>query len=707
MATLNPVVTPRPIATMRRLCYNETIGGTASFRVGEEMHKRTSTSVPAHPPSAPRGHPRWIAWLEEQRQALGLFRLPLRLTRPQRQLRQAALTGLSVAAFLLLLQWAGLFSSAQQRAADYLYRTEGHPGTDIVIVAIDEKSQQALGEWPWSLDHYVRLFQRIEGASAIGLDVLLTDASLQNDRYAPALLDAVRRCGNVVVPVAALELAAPESDGELYRAGQTVQTFPALREAAAAIGSVNQILDRDGTLRRVPLLIDRRGSEPWHAFGLQILRLYLGLNDDATSFVRDRVRIQDQEGILYEVPTDANGAMLIRYVGATHTFSTPQTYYSFVDVVQDRAPGDAFEDKIVLVGMMNTLTEMDIHTTPVSPLRMAGIEVQANIIHTLLNHRALVPASRTGETITVLLLSLTSALALSQLGAIAGIAFTALLALGYFVYTGLQFDAGVLPNVLYPYGAILINYAALMAARFTSERVERGRVTETFGRFVSPQVRDAIVQVALENPDLIQPGGRQIEISVLFADIRGFTTLAESLPPSDVVDILNRYLDSMEDQVFRQSGTLDKYTGDGMMVLFGAPLEQPDHAARAVRAALGMQRAASEIRDRQPIDGESDTARAFVYGVGIATGQAVVGHIGSRRRLDYTAIGDTVNLASRLEGVAPPGTILISKATYEQVRDVVIAEQLEPVQVKGKAKPVPVYKLLALRREDDDDNNIS
>ena len=642
-------------------------------------------------PAALRTRPRWMAWL-----------LARRLTRSQRRLRQAALIGLSVSVLLILMQRTGLLISAQQRAADYLYPTKGDPGTDIVIVAIDEKSQQALGEWPWSLEHHVRLFQRLKNASAIGLDVLMADAALENDRYTPALLSAVRECGNVVVPVAALELAAPDSGSELYRAGQTVQTFPALREAAAAIGSVNQVLDRDGTLRRVPLLIDSRTGEPWQAFGLQVLRTHLALGNHTVAMAGNRVEIGDGEQILYKVPTNANGAMLIHYVGATNTFSTTHTYYSFTDVLHDRVPEDAFKNKIVLIGMMNSLTEMDIHRTPVSSLRMAGIEVQANIVHTLLHHRALVPASQTGVASTILILSLASALVLSQLGAVAGIAFTVSLALGYFVFTGLQFNAGILPNVLYPYAAIATSYAATMAARFASERTERGRVTETFGRFVSPQVRDAIVQVALDDPDLIRPGGRQREVSILFADIRGFTTIAESLPPSDVVDILNRYLDNMEEQVFRQGGTLDKYTGDGMMVLFGAPLEQPDHAARAVRTALGMQRAAAEISTPSPSNGaHTDSAKhTFVYGIGIATGQAVVGHIGSKRRLDYTAIGDTVNLASRLEGVAPPDTILISEATYEQVHDLVIVEQLEPVQVKGKTQPVPAYKLLAMRYHD-------
>jgi adenylate cyclase len=229
------------------------------------------------------------------------------------------------------------------------------------------------------------------------------------------------------------------------------------------------------------------------------------------------------------------------------------------------------------------------------------------------------------------------------------------------------------------------------AARLAGERGERRQVTDTFGRFVSAEVRDAIVGLALENPDLIRPGGRQMEISVLFADIRGFTTIAENLSPPEVVEILNRYLQSMEEEVFKQGGTLDKYTGDGMMVMFGAPLEQPDHARRAVQAALAMQQAAAEVSRQR-----DETQWAVAYGVGIATGPAVVGQIGSERRLDYTAIGDTVNLAARLEGKAPPGAILISEATFKAVQDLVSAEKLEPMLVKGKARPVTVYRVLGL-----------
>ncbi len=617
-----------------------------------------------------------------------------RPTRRQRQFGQAALVGLAVAAAISLTLWAGLFTSTQVRAADYLYDTTGDPGGDIVIVAIDEKSQQALGDWPWFFDRYVHLFERLEAAKAVGFDVLLPSPGPEGNPQKLALLEATRQAGNVIMPLTALQLIPPQSPGELYSTGQTVVPFPDLLEAAASAGAVGVALDRDATLRRVPLLVDAGNGETWEAFGLRILRRHLNLGDDPASLVEDRVVIGSETESTYTVRTDVNGAMLVNFVGQPNTFPS----FSFVDVIQDQIPLSTFEGKIVLVGMMNTVGEMDLHRTPVSAGRMAGVEFQANAIHTLLNHRPLMPQSPEGTAVTVLVLALVSAVVSSLLGALTGGVFTLLLAAGYFVFASIQFNAGRVPNVVFPLATIFINYAAATTARFASARGERRRVEDTFGRFVSGEVRNEIVVMALEDPDLIRPGGRQMGISVLFADIRGFTTMSERLSPPEVVDILNQYLDSMEEQVFEHGGTLDKYTGDGMMVLFGAPLEQPDHAQRAVKAALAMQHAAADVSSRR-----GDVQWKMVYGIGITTGPAVVGHIGSKRRLDYTAIGDTVNLAARLEGIAPPGTILINQATFEAVKDMAIVEELEPTKVKGKAEPVAVYRVVGLREDESSD----
>ena len=613
-----------------------------------------------------------------------------RLSRRQRRLLQSLLVGCSVAGIVVLMQQVGLFASAQVQSADFLYDVDGDPGQDIVIVAIDEKSLQALGDWPLGLTPYTELFKLLQGAKVIGFDVLLPSAGPEGSVEGPELVEAVAELGTVVVPMAALEMSPPSPEAPLYAVGHPVYCFPALEEAAAASGSVNQPPDRDGTLRRVPLVVDAGSGESWEAFSLRILRIWLGLGDDAIASLGDDgyLRLGDKHETKYVVQTDEAGALLVNYVGRPGTFLT----VSLAAVLSGEVPPQMFEDKIVLVGLMNALTEMDLHATPVSVQRMAGVEFQANVLHTLLNHRALVAQGQVGEIITVVVIALGMAFLLAQTGPALGALVAVLIVAGYLTLTSISFNQGIVLQVFYPLMTVVLGYLAVIATRFVSEQGERRQVTDTFGRFVSPEVRDVIVNLALEDPELIQPGGRQVELSVLFADIRGFTTLSENLEPSAVVEILNTYLDSMEAQVFAQGGTLDKYTGDGMMVLFGVPLEQPDHAERAVRAALAMQQAAEKVSRRR-----GEEAEQVVYGIGVTTGSAVVGHIGSSRRLDYTAIGDTVNLAARLEGVAPAGVILVNEATYRAVQHLFDFAGPVPATVKGKARPVPVYAVLGER----------
>lgn len=611
-----------------------------------------------------------------------------RLPRRHRRVWLGVLVELIVAAGIAIIVQAGWFASAQYSATNYLYETAGDPGNDIVIVAIDEKSQQTLGDWPWTFAPYTQLFDRLQNADVIGFDVLLPDAGPKDNPDTPALVDATRKAGNVVLPLAGLELASPAQPGSLYTVGRPILPFPALRSAAEAAGAVEVVIDSDGVLRRAPLMMN--SSEGlWEAFALRILRRRLGLGDDPAVLVNNRIVIGTDSESKFAVQTDANGAMLINFVGHPGTFPA----YSFIDVVEDRVPANVFEDKIVLVGLMNSLAEMDLHQTPVSAgRRMAGVEIQANIVHTLLNHSALTPQTRAGTILAVILPALLSGVVLMLVEAVPGAIFTLLLAAAYFGFTISQFNRGVLLNVFFPYLTIFVSYAMVTATRFAGERAERRQVTDIFGRFVSAEVRNEIMTLAMQNPDLIRPGGGQKEISVLFADIRGFTTISENLSPPEVVEILNLYLDSMEAEVFKEEGTIDKYTGDGMMVLFGAPLTQADHALRAVRAALAMQKAAAGVSQSR-----GEVQWPVAYGIGIATGMAVVGHIGSKRRLDYTAIGDTVNLSARIEGKAPPGAVLISQNTYEAVKDRVEVEALEPMMMKGKAKAVQVYKVVGLK----------
>jgi len=322
---------------------------------------------------------------------------------------------------------------------------------------------------------------------------------------------------------------------------------------------------------------------------------------------------------------------------------------------------------------------------------MAGIEIQANAIHTILHHRWLSPQSAGSKVLTILALALVCGLVLPWLGVVASAGLGLLVGVGYFLTTPVFFELGVLPSPFYPLLTVLFCFVAITALRFALEQRERRRVQALFGRYVSPQVA---AMLSLEDPDLVRPGGTRREISVLFADIRGFTSIAESLPPEQVVNLVNTYDDPLTRVVFEQGGFLDKFTGDGIMALFGVPLSQPDHAERAVRAGLEMQAVARQVSAQR-----GEVEWPIRYGIGVTSGEAVVGNIGGEERMDFTAIGDVVNLAARLEGCAQPGEVLISEYTYELVKDVVEAERLPPIKVKGKKEPVVVYRVVGMLEE--------
>ena len=600
-----------------------------------------------------------------------------------RRLGQGLLVGLAVAILTGAAQAVGLLETLQLASSNYLYGASEGPGDEIVILAIDEESLARLGPWPWPYSTYVELLNRLEGARAIGIDVLFTEEDITGEGVA-ALAGVTHRLGNVIYPITTFSLQLPTGKGESYRAGRIVQTLPELRQAAAGVGIVSVIIDKDGAIRRAPLIVQMGGGQQ-EAFSLQLLRIALGLPSQPLRWSEGQLVVGGQ----LSTPVDDHGAVLINYVGPPQTFPT----YSVADVIEGRIDPARLKDKIALVGWMNVLQEYDLHNTPISAgQRMAGVEIQANIIHTLFHYKGLVPQSLSHTLTTILILALISGLGLSWLsdlrfGVILGLIFSAALGLAYFLFTCLAFQSGGLPATLYPFATIILCYGGVVAAGFFTEQSERRRVMQAFGRHVSPHVRDEI----MENPEFIKLGGEQREISVLFSDIRGFTSMSEKLEPSQVVGILNQYLDGMTKVVFKHGGTLDKFTGDGMMVFFNAPSLQDDHARRAVRAAVEMQEQA-----RRTSKARGDSEWAVEYGIGITTGEAVVGNIGSADRHDYTAIGDTVNLAARLEGQAGRGQILISERTYQQAKDIIEARPLEPIKVKGKEKPVVVYEVLGL-----------
>lgn len=544
------------------------------------------------------------------------------------------------------------------------------PGEEIVIVAIDDYSIEQLGPWPWPHTTHARLIEALTAARVIAFDVVF-----ETTEPGDALVEATTRAGKIVYPILAI---LPERAGPgLIPAQALIEPAAALRSSAAGLGTANVTPDPDGVVRRVPLLI-QADDRQLEALSLQALRCYVDPSATAPPKLDSSFLIVHSIAI----PVDSWGRMIVRFAGEPGTFPT----VPYVDVLLGRVPPEDFQDKVVIVGNVGMTGGGDHYVVPTSRggEGMAGVEVQANVIHTLLEQGFLRKPSLLSELLVILGLALLSGLILPNVRWLWGALCTLLLCIGFLLCAFIAFDRGLVLDPFYPGASLLLGHLVVVTGCFVTEERRRRRVTELFGRYSSPEVvRDILAQS--ERAELAL-GGEQREITVAFMDIRGFTGFAEGVSPQVVVEILNRHLERMTEAIFAHAGTVAKFTGDGLMAMFNAPLPQADHALRAVRAALALLEGARQ-------EGESP----LQYGVGIHTGEAVVGNVGSQRRLEYTAVGDTVNLAARLEEWATPGQILISRATYEQIRDVVRVREIGSLHLRGLQEPVTMYELIGLR----------
>jgi adenylate cyclase len=296
----------------------------------------------------------------------------------------------------------------------------------------------------------------------------------------------------------------------------------------------------------------------------------------------------------------------------------------------------------------------------------------------------------------ILFMGLVTGLVLPRLRVFFSVMLVGVLFGGYLVLSQSIFARqGIWLNAVYPLLTVVVVYTAVALYRYIMEEREKRKIRSAFGLYVTPSVVNEI----LKDPDKLRLGGDKKELTVLFSDIRGFTSLAEEMDPESLVNLLNTYLTEMTNVVFDFDGLLDKYIGDAIMAVFGAPLKQADHPVRACRAALRMLDSLAKMQQKW----KSEGTPPLDIGIGINTGSMVVGNMGSERRFDYTVMGDSVNLASRLEGINKEyGTqVVISEFTYEWVKDDFFCRELDVVRVQGSTRPVKIFELIALRSETD------
>ena len=588
---------------------------------------------------------------------------------PWRVLLAGSLVGL-VVALAAAANPLRFFEIAELKALDARFSLRGPrpPASPIVVVTIDEDSFDGLTlAWPWPRALHGKFLDIVSRGKpvAIGMDILFSEPSSRGPADDRTLGAAVARARKVVLGAALTEVDAAGSEKESINA-----PIPEIREGAAAFGIVNFDRDADAFVRRTAL-IRRFQKDPraWNGFDLEVYRLAAAAG-------------------LARAPLPSAPEVLINFRGGPGSFPR----FPYHRVVTGEIPPESFAGKIVLV-CATTPTLHDAFATPFAPEGdMPGVEIHAHTLDTLLRGDPIRRAPALLVPILTIVAGAAAAWAATALRPLPAFGVAAGTALAYLAGCHAAFLWGrwwveVVPVPL----ALGITYAGTVAKNFTQEQREKRRLS----RFFSPNVVKEIVR---HKDDANLEAGRR-RMTVLFSDIRGFTSMSEKMTPEDVVTFLREYLTVMTDAVFKHGGTVDKYIGDAIMALYNVPFEAPDHAAQAVRTAL-------EFQERLKPLAERFTARyggTLACGVGIHTGEAVVGTIGSEQRLEYTAIGDTINLGSRLEGLTKDFNvpIIMSEATYLEVQDFIGARALGEVTVKGKAIPVKIFAVLhhGARRE--------
>ena len=648
------------------------------------------------------------------------------------------------------------------------------PDGRIVIVDIDQRSQEVLGKWPFSRSHFATMLDvlREDGAKVVAFDITFDkpDRTADPVRALWAKLEQRRKQGEPVDPhleaevrglaaeydadsrfAEALKNFGPvvlgnfflkagelqgidpatldqydeliewyalnrtalnpatgkqdyvelvdryRRDGDLFSAN--VANIPALANTenleTTSMGYFNVSPDVDGVLRRTMLVLPFGRSKnilEWQLYGsleVQAMRLYLGLkNEDVTVKYGPTGVVGVEFGKALYVKTDSTGHLLVNYHGPRSTY----LYKSIADVVQHKTPPGTFKDKIVLVGASATGIG-DLRTPPYGNIDYPGVELHANVIDNLLHQNFLIRGAKQQlwDAVFIVVLGLPFGIwmALVQPRWMwFGAGLLVVLALVDFS----AFLRGWWLNFTVPAITLVSNVLLVSLYRVLVEEKEKRKIRAEFAQYMSPEV----IRRLMIDPRLIDP--KKTDITIMFSDIRGFTTISENLDAQELALFLNQYLSDMTRIVFKNTGTLDKYIGDAVMAFWGAPYEEPGHATKACHGALDMIARVRGLQKQWEIEGKP----RLEIGIGLNTGVASVGRMGSSLRRAYTALGDAVNLSSRLEGLNKDyGThIIVSETTYEAAKgDGFLFRELDLMRVKGKLQPVRIYQLMGRKAD--------
>jgi len=618
------------------------------------------------------------------------------------------------------------------------------------LAVIDEKSLDSEGRWPWSRSKIANLVSILsrDGAKVIGFDVgfLETDENtqldfidrfsrhldtldIQSDALTAFIAESKKNANNDLLLAEAIRestatvvlgyffhmkdavldyqiepekieqqlarISASKYPLIMYRGDEKTRFIQAyapegnldiLAASTDAAGYYSVKTDMDGVVRWMPLII-QSGQDIYPPLSLVSVWHYLE---------KPQLMVEvDQHGVegirMGErfIPTDEMGQLLINYLGPPKTFP----HISISDILSRRVPKGTFQDKIVIVGATAMGTH-DLRSAPVTPL-FPGMEIHATVIDNILTQSYMVKPAWTliYDLFSIILLVVVTGFFLPRMGALKGLLLTVVLFYLYIVLARwFLIHAKLWLNIVYPLLALILNYTILRVHSYITKDRERKKITETFKQYLPPLV----IREMTKNPAKLKLGGEEKELTVLFNDIEGFTSLSERHTPTEMVNMLSNYFENMTEEIFSYRGTLEAYMGDELMAIFGAPVSRIDHAEKACDAALAMQKRLAELQK-----GWAERGHAMLTArTGINTGTMLVGNLGCKYRFVYGVMGDNVNLASRLEGLNKVYNteILVGEHTAEQVKDSFLLREIDMVRAQGKAVPVKIYELLARAR---------
>lgn len=597
----------------------------------------------------------------------------------------------------------------------------------VAIVAIDEKSlaDPKLGQWPWPRTRIAEIVANLTrlGAIAIGLDVVfaepdrlnpdvaadtfpnLDEATRDKLRTLPSndqvLADALRQSRVVLGESGGPDVHAALDDSvstHLATLGDPqafmvsfpglLRNVPTLEHAAAGRGLFTIHQEHDGIIRRVPLVLQAQ-EQVVPSLSLEMLRVASGAD---TIFVKaDKLGITGLGMGRFQLPTDRNGQLWLHFADYD-----PAIYVSAIDVLEGRVPREKISGKLVLIGP-SAVGLNDIKTTPVSPT-MPGVEVHAQVLESAITGAILRQPSwgRKAEFLTALLLGLLVIGFAPRLGAvmlvvIGALFASALIGISWYGYT----QHRLLLDFTYPLLSTTAIYLTLIFASFVREQSQRRRIRSAFSQYLSP----ALVEQLAHSPEKLVLGGEEREMTIMFSDVRGFTSISESYKhdPQGLTQLMNRFLTPLTNAIIARKGYVDKYMGDAIMAFWNAPHDDPAHELNACEAALDMLQRVDEL-NRQRQDEAAHGGHVYIplnVGVGLNTGIGVVGNMGSDLKFNYSVLGDSVNLASRLEGQSKGYgfPIIVGSRTAMAVKDHLAILELDFIMVKGKSEPEVIYAI--------------